>query len=64
MKKRRWLSGVLASSLCLSMWNGAVLAASAAAANNTAFNNTANMVVEYLDRGICAINTGSGMLVN
>ena len=64
MKKRRWISGVLASSLCLSMWNGAVLPVSAAAANNTAFNNTANMVVEYLDRGICAVNTGSGMLVN
>ncbi len=64
MKKRRWISGVMASSLCLSMWNGAVLPANAATANNTAFNNTANMVVEYLDRGICAVNTGSGMLVN
>ena len=36
----------------------------AAIANNTAFNNTAAMTVEYLDRGICAVNTGSGMLVN
>ena len=52
--------------MCLSLGNGAefVLTASAATANNTTFNNTAGMVVEYLDRGICAVNTGSGMLVN
>lgn len=64
MKKRRWLSSVLAGSMCLSMWGGTGFTASAATANNTAFNNTGSMVVEYLDRGISAVNTGSGMLVS
>ncbi|MCR4644659.1 MAG: RICIN domain-containing protein [Oscillospiraceae bacterium] len=57
------MTAVLTGALCLSTWN-AVLPVNAATANNTAFNNTAGMVVEYLDRGICAVNTGSGMLVN
>lgn len=64
MKKRRWLSAALAGSMCLSMWGSAGFIANAATANNTAFNKTGNMVVEYLDRGISAVNTGLGMLVS
>ncbi|MCM1506025.1 MAG: RICIN domain-containing protein [Ruminococcus flavefaciens] len=33
-------------------------------ANAVKVNNTQSNVVEYLDRGICAVNTGEGMLVN
>ncbi len=33
-------------------------------ANAVKVNNTKSNVVEYLDRGISAVNTGSGMLVN
>lgn len=61
MKKRKWISALLIGSMTLSFWNdtGTLSEANAATANNTA-----NMVVEYLDRGICAMNTGSGMLVS
>lgn len=61
MKKRKWISALLIGSMTLSFWNdtGTLSEANAATANNTA-----NMVVEYLDRGICAVNTGSGMLVS
>ena len=66
MKKRRLLSAFAAASMCLTpgCFSSAPLSADAAYANNTTFNNTANMVVEYLDRGISAVNTGEGMLVN
>ncbi len=66
MKKRRWFSALTAASMCFSMGTaaGPMLTADAAAANNTNFNKTGSMVVEYLDRGISAVNTGSGMLVS
>ena len=64
MDYKRILAAGLSAAMCTSMWNVQLMSANAANANNTAFNNTADMVVEYLDRGICAINTGSGMLVN
>ncbi|MBR4627307.1 MAG: rhamnogalacturonan lyase [Ruminococcus sp.] len=63
MDCNRILAACLTASMCLSSWNGISLYADAAA-NNTAFNNTDNMVVEYLDRGICAVKTDAGMLVN
>ena len=66
MKKKRLLSAFCAACIGVSALNvpTACLSVNAATANNTAFNNTAGMTVEYLDRGICAVNTGSGMLVN
>ena len=64
MDHKRILAAGLSAVMCTSMWNVQLMSANAATANNTAFNNTADMVVEYLDRGICAVNTGSGMLVN
>lgn len=66
MKKRRWISALTAVMMGTSLGtvSAPMLTASAATANNTAFNNTESMVMEYLDRGICAVNTGSGMLVS
>ena len=65
MKKKRLVSAFCAVSICVSALNVPTACLSvSAAANNTAFNNTASMTVEYLDRGICAVNTGSGMLVS
>ena len=66
MKKKRLLSAFCAACIGVSALNvpTACLSVNAATANNTSFNNTASMTVEYLDRGICAVNTGSGMLVN
>lgn len=66
MNKKRIISAVCAGCIGLSSLTvpTGYLRVNAATANNTAFNNTAAMTVEYLDRGICAVNTGSGMLVS
>ena len=67
MKKRRWLSAVVSGAMTLSMWSGAgapMLTASALTGNNSAYNKSGSNVVEYLDRGINAVNTGAGMLVS
>ena len=67
MKKRRWLSAVVSGAMTLSMWSGAgapMLTASALTGNNSAYNKSGSNVVEYLDRGINAGNTGAGMLVS
>ena len=65
-RRRRFGAGMISGMMCLSLWTGAgsALTASALTANNTAYNKTGSMVVEYLDRGINAINTGNGMLVS
>ena len=66
MKINKPFSALCAGCMWISVLNYpmAVLQTNAATKNNTAFNNTGKMTVEYLDRGICAVNTGSGMLVN
>ncbi len=59
MKKKRIRAALVSGAMCLSMWSGVLPAVSvpAAAADGS-------MVVEYLDRGITAVNTGNGMLVS
>ncbi|MBQ9696867.1 MAG: hypothetical protein IJV58_10655, partial [Oscillospiraceae bacterium] len=58
-RRRRFGAGMVSGMMCLSLWTGAgsALTASALTTNNTAYNKTGSMVVEYLDRGINAINT-------
>ncbi|MBQ4466315.1 MAG: RICIN domain-containing protein, partial [Oscillospiraceae bacterium] len=52
--------------MCLSAWGSTMpaITASALTANNTNYNKSASNVVEFLDRGISAVGTGSGMLVS
>ena len=60
MKKK--VSALLAGVLSMVTLNSVPMCVPYANALN--INNTKNNVVEYLDRGISAVNTGSGMLVN
>lgn len=60
--KKRILSLILASAVTLTAAGG--ISAPTISLEASAANNTQSNVVEYLDRGICAVNTGAGMLVN
>ena len=58
MKKKRIRAGMLSGIMCLSLFSGMSVVTSVPAAAAT------SPVVEYLDRGINAVGTGSGMLVS
>lgn len=60
--KKKITSALMTSIVSLTALNG--VPAHVLYANAVNMNNTQSNVVEYLDRGISAINTGSGMLVN
>lgn len=62
MHLKRKVSAVLAGIVSLTTLNSIPLSVPYAEA--LTINNTGSNVVEYLDRGISAVNTGSGMLVN
>ena len=62
MRMKKKVSALLASVVSLTALNS--IPACVPYANAVSMNNTKNNVVEYLDRGISAVNTGSGMLVN
>lgn len=62
MRMKKKVSALLASVVSLTALNS--IPACVPYANAVNVNNTKNNVVEYLDRGISAVNTGSGMLVN
>lgn len=60
--KKKIASVLLTSVVSLTAFNS--ISANVFYANAVNMNNTQSNVVEYLDRGISAINTGSGMLIN
>ncbi|MCM1314826.1 MAG: RICIN domain-containing protein [Prevotella sp.] len=60
-KKKKILSTLLAGVLSVTALNGLSVIPYA---NAVKVNNTQSNVVEYLNRGISAVNTGDGMLVN
>lgn len=62
MHLKRKVSAVLAGIVSLTTLNSIPLSVPYAEA--LTINNTGSNVVEFLDRGISAVNTGSGMLVN
>lgn len=59
--KKKITSALLAGVVSVTALNGI---SAIPYANAVKVNNTQSNVVEYLDRGISAVNTGSGMLVN
>ena len=59
-KTKKIASALLAGIVSLTTFNSALMLN----ANAITVNNTQSNIVEYLDRGISAVNTGSGMLVN
>ncbi len=60
-RMKKWLAGAM--SLCMMGSTMAALPTESAAAADYSMNS-GNINVEYLDRGISAVNTGSGMLVS
>ena len=60
-RKKKILSALLSGVLSVTALNGLSVIPYA---NAVKVNNTQSNVVEYLNRGISAVNTGSGMLVN
>lgn len=62
MRMKKKVSALIASVVSLTALNSIPMCVPYA--NALSINNTKNNVVEYLDRGISAVNTGSGMLVN
>ena len=66
-RSQRVTAALLSAAMGLTTWSAMLptaLTVSAATANNTAYNKSASNVVEYLDRGICAVKTDGGMLVS
>ncbi|MEE5994251.1 MAG: RICIN domain-containing protein [Oscillospiraceae bacterium] len=61
MNKKKWCASVLSGVMCLSLWSG-VLPVSSPTVMTA--NAATSPIVEYLDRGINAVGTGSGMLVS
>lgn len=60
--KKKIVTALLAGTVSAMTFNG--MSAFVPYANAVKVNNTQSNVVEYLNRGISAINTGEGMLVN